>query len=95
MPFGAIGTPVAILLLTLVVPIAFRYAWPGGVASPYLFLVLTFTFALIVAASAIFWYFKALANVGISAGHPAPRWAALCSRRDSGIAVSPLQSALF
>jgi hypothetical protein len=66
MPFGAIGTPAAILLVTLVVPVAFRYVWPGGIARPSLFLVVTLTLALIVAAFAIFWYFQALLGVGFS-----------------------------
>jgi hypothetical protein len=67
MLLGPIGTPAAILLLTLVVPIAFRYGWPGGVARPAIFLVVTLTLALIVSAIAIFWFLQALANVGIAA----------------------------
>jgi hypothetical protein len=70
MPLGPIGTPAAILLLTLMVPVAFRYAWPGGVARPSIFLVVTLTLALIVAAIVIFWFLQALAGVGI-AGRPA------------------------
>ena len=66
MPLGPIGTPAAILLLTLMVPVAFRYLWPGGVARPSLFLVLTLALALVVAAIAIFWYLQALVGVGIS-----------------------------
>jgi len=70
MPFGVVGTPLVILLLTLVVSIAFRYAWPGGVARPSLFLVIALTLALIVAAFAIFWFLQPLAGVGVSAPTP-------------------------
>lgn len=66
MPLGPVGTPAAILLVTLLVPVAFRYAWPGGVARPSLFLVVTLTLALVVAAIAISWFLQAMVGVGIS-----------------------------
>lgn len=56
----------AILLLTLAVPFAFRYLWPGGVARPPLFLVVTVTLALVVAAIAISWFAQLLTGVGIA-----------------------------
>jgi hypothetical protein len=68
MPLGPVGTAAAILLLTLLAPVAFRYAWPGGVARPSLFLVVTLTLALIVAAIAVSWFLHALVGVGISGG---------------------------
>ncbi len=66
MPLGPIGTPAAILLLTLLVPIAFRYGWPGGIARPTPFLVVTLILALGVAAIAIFWFLQALVGVGVT-----------------------------
>jgi len=56
----------AILLLTLAVPFAFRSLWPGGVARPPLFLVVTLTLALIVAAIAISWFAQILTGIGIA-----------------------------
>ena len=56
----------AILSLTLAVPFAFRYLWPGGVARPPLFLVVTLTLALVVAAIAISWFAQLLTGVGIA-----------------------------
>jgi hypothetical protein len=65
MPLALVGIP-AILVLTLVVPFAFRYLWPGGVARPRLFLVVTLTLALIVAAVAIAWFAQILVGIGIA-----------------------------
>lgn len=66
MPLGPIGTPLAILLMTFVVPVAFRYAWPGGVSRPALFLVVTLTLALFVAALSVFWFLQPLLGAGIA-----------------------------
>lgn len=66
MPLGVVGTPAAILVLTLLVPFAYCYTWPGGLARPSIFLVVTLTLALIVAAISIFWFPQALVGVGIS-----------------------------
>ena len=65
MPLPLLGMP-AILVLTLGVTFAFRYLWPGGVARPRLFLVVTLTLALIVAAVAITWFSQILVGIGIA-----------------------------
>jgi hypothetical protein len=65
MPLALLGMP-AILVLTLGVTFAFRYLWPGGVARPRLFLVVTLTLALIVAAVAISWFAQILVGIGIA-----------------------------
>ena len=58
----------SILALTLLVPFAFRRLWPGGVARPRLFLVVTLTLALVVAAVAITWFTQLLVGIGIAGG---------------------------
>jgi uncharacterized membrane protein len=67
MPLALVGV-FAILVLTLAVPFAFRAFWPGGVARPSLFLLVTLTLALIVAAFAISWFSQILVGIGIA--HP-------------------------
>jgi hypothetical protein len=62
----ALAEALAILVLTLAVPFAFRSLWPGGVARPPLFLVVTLTLALIVAAIAISWFSQTLSGIGIA-----------------------------
>jgi hypothetical protein len=71
MPPGLVAAPLAIIALTLLVPFAFRYLWPGGVARPPIFLAVTLTLALIVAAISVFWFLQALVGVGISGAAPA------------------------
>ena len=58
--------PAAILLLTLLVPIAFRYGWPDRIARPTMFLLVMLTVALVVAAAAIYWFLQPLNGVGIA-----------------------------
>jgi uncharacterized membrane protein len=65
MPLALVGV-LAILVLTLAVPFAFRSLWPGGVARPPLFLVVTLTLALVVAAIAISWFSQILVGIGIA-----------------------------
>ena len=65
MPLALIWV-VAIFVLTLAVPLAFRSLWPGGVARPPLFLVITLTLALVVAAIAISWFSQILVGIGIA-----------------------------
>jgi hypothetical protein len=65
MPLPLVGI-LAILVLTLAIPLAFRYLWPGGVARPPLFLVVTLTLALVVAAIAISWFSQILVGIGIA-----------------------------
>jgi hypothetical protein len=65
MPLALIEA-LAISGLTLAIPFAFRYLWPGGVARPQLFLVVTLTLALVVAAIAISWFSQILVGIGIA-----------------------------
>jgi len=55
-----------ILVLTLLIPFAYIYAWPRGVTRRALFLVVTLTLALIVAAALVFWFLDAVVGVGIA-----------------------------
>jgi hypothetical protein len=56
----------ALLLLTLVVPLAFRRLWPGGVARPRLFLLVTLLLGFVVAGVAIIWFSQIFVGIGIS-----------------------------
>jgi len=60
--------PPAILVSTLLVPLAFRRLWPGGDARPRLFLIVTLTLALAVAAVAAVWFAQVLVGIGIAGG---------------------------
>jgi hypothetical protein len=65
-PLGPLGTPLVVLLLTLLVPVAFRYGWPARIGRPALFLAITLTLALVVAGCALSWYLQPLAGMGVA-----------------------------
>ena len=56
--------PVAILVLVLAVPIAYRYLWPITIKRPKLFLRITLTTAVVIAAAAIFWFLNLPVGLG-------------------------------
>ncbi len=60
------AAPVVILVLVLAVPVAYRHLWPIKLKRPRLFLAITLTMALVIAAVAIWWFFGPLMSVGIS-----------------------------
>ena len=62
--------PIVIVALVLCVPIAYRYLWPVKVGRPGLFLIITLTTGLVVAAAAIFWFFSVLTATGLAARSP-------------------------
>jgi len=55
-----------ILVLVTAVPIAYRYLWPITIKRPKLFLIITLTSGLVIAAVAIFWVLNVLAGIGIA-----------------------------
>lgn len=59
--------PVAILVLVLAVPIAYRYLWPITIKRPKLFLQVTLTIGLVIAGVAIFWFLNLPVGLGFSA----------------------------
>ncbi len=61
-----LAAPVAILLLVLSVPVAYRYLWPVTVKHPRLFLAITLATGFVIAAVSIAWALGALAGVGIA-----------------------------
>lgn len=58
--------PVAILVLVLSVPIAYRYLWPITIKRPRLFLQVTLTIGLVIAGVAIFWFFNLPVGLGFA-----------------------------
>jgi len=68
--FLLFAAPVVILALVLAVPIAYRYLWPIKINRPQLFLVITLAMGLVIAGVAIFWFFSALAGVGVAGASP-------------------------
>ncbi len=60
--------PNLILVLVLAVPIAYRHLWPVKLKRPRLFLMITLTMAVVIAAVATSWFFGPLISLGIS-GH--------------------------
>ena len=80
MPLGFFGSPLAILLLTLLTPFAYVYVWPRGVTRRPLFLVVTLSLALIVAVALEYWYLDAVVGGGIAGG-------------SGGVAGNPVEAA--
>lgn len=66
--FLVLAASLAIVVLVLAVPAAYRRFWPITIKRPKPFLVLTFTLGLAVAAVAVFWVFDAFVGVGIAGG---------------------------
>jgi hypothetical protein len=60
------AAPIVILVLVLGVPLAYRYLWPITIKRPKLFLIITLTSALVIAAVAIFWVLDVLVGIGIA-----------------------------
>jgi uncharacterized membrane-anchored protein YitT (DUF2179 family) len=54
-----------------VVPIAYRYLWPITIKRPKLFLRITLTIGLVIAAVAISWFLNALVGIGVTGGSQA------------------------
>ena len=59
------AAPIAILVLVLVVPIAYRHLWPITIKRPTLFLAITLTIGLFIAAVANFWVLN-IPGIGIA-----------------------------
>jgi len=57
---------VAIVVLVLAVPIAYRYLWPITIERPKLFLIITLTTGVVIAAVAIFWFLNFPVGLGIT-----------------------------
>lgn len=55
-----------ILVLVLGLPIAYRSLWPIKIRRPKLFLIITLTSGLVIAAVAIFWVLDVLVGIGIA-----------------------------
>lgn len=72
MPLGVVGTPAAILMVTLLVPFLYRYVWPRAVTRRSRFFAISLTLGLVVAAVAIFWFLLALNGAGIATGSTNP-----------------------
>jgi hypothetical protein len=64
------AAPVVILTPVLAVPIAYRYLWPIRITRPKPFLIITLAMALVIAGVAIFWFYSALAGLGVTAASP-------------------------
>jgi hypothetical protein len=60
--------PIVILVLVLAVPIAYRHLWPITVKRPKLFMVITLTIGLAIAAVAIFWFLNLPVGLGLAGG---------------------------
>jgi len=60
------AAPIVILVLVTAVPIAYRYLWPITIKRPKLFLIITLTSGLVIAAVAIFWVLNVLVGIGIA-----------------------------
>jgi hypothetical protein len=60
------AAPIVILVLVLGVPTAYRYLWPITIRRPRLFLIITLTSGLVIAAVAICWVLNILVGIGIA-----------------------------
>lgn len=64
--FFVFAGPVAILVLVLAVPLAYRQLWPITIKRPKLFLRITLTIGVVIAAVAIFWFLNVPGGLGIT-----------------------------
>ena len=60
------AAPIVILVLVLGVPVAYRYLWPITIRRPRLFLIVTLTSGVVIAAVSIFWVLNVLVGSGIA-----------------------------
>lgn len=64
--FLVFAGPVALLVLVLAVPIAYRHLWPIAIKRPKLFLRITLTTGVVIAAVAIVWFLNLPVGLGIT-----------------------------
>ena len=64
--FFVFAGPVAIVVLVLAVPLAYRQLWPITIKRPKLFLRITLTIGLVIAAVAILWFLNVPVGLGIT-----------------------------